>query len=140
MPADAAELVHAAERAHVRPVLDDDVPGEPTLLPRMTWFPMLQSCATWAYVISRLSLPMLVTRPPPCGAAMDRDEFADAVAAADAGFGALAFVFQVLRGHADGRVREKDVIFADPCRPFDDRYWPSGGCAAPISTSAPMMQ
>ena len=36
------------------------------------------------------------------GAAMDGDEFADAVAVADAGFGALALVFQILRGHADG--------------------------------------
>ena len=34
------------------------------------------------------------------GAAMDGDEFADAVAVADARFGALALVFQILRGHA----------------------------------------
>ena len=29
VPADAAELVHAGERADVRPVVDDDVAGEP---------------------------------------------------------------------------------------------------------------
>ena len=35
------------------------------------------------------------------GAAVDGDELADAVAVADAGLGALALVFQVLRGDAD---------------------------------------
>ena len=52
---------------------------------------------------------MEVTRPPPCGAAVDGDEFADAVAVADAGFGALALVLQVLRGDADGAEREEEL-------------------------------
>ena len=63
---------------------------------------------------------MLVTRPPPCGAAMDRDEFADAVAVADAGLGALALVLQILRRDADGGVREEDVVLADPGGPFEE--------------------
>ena len=62
---------------------------------------------------------MLVTRPPPCGAAMDRDEFADAVAVADAGLGALAFILQILRRDPDGAVRKEDIVLADPGGAFE---------------------
>ena len=42
-------------------------------------------------------------------AAVDGDELADAVAVADARFGALALVFEILRGHADAAVGEKTL-------------------------------
>src|SRR5437899_8873174 len=48
------------------------------------------------------------------GAAMNGDKFADAVAGADARFGALALIFQVLRSYADGCVRIENILLADP--------------------------
>src|ERR1019366_2704037 len=53
------------------------------------------------------------------GSAMDGDEFADAVAVADAGLGALALVLQVLRRHAGGAVGEEEVILAHPGGAFE---------------------
>ena len=50
---------------------------------------------------------------------MDGDEFADAVAVADAGLGALALVLEVLRGDAGGAVGEEDVVFADAGGAFE---------------------
>src|SRR6185369_4427985 len=37
----------------------------------------------------------------------------DAVAVSDVGFGALALVFEVLRGHTSSAVGEEDIVFAD---------------------------
>src|SRR5579871_2908168 len=63
------------------------------------------------------------------GPAMNRDELTDAVAMPDASLRALAFVFQILRGDADGRIGEEHIVFADLKRtlqedmPFDLRSW-----------------
>ena len=61
---------------------------------------------------------MAVTSPPPWVPRWMVTNFADPVAVADAGFGALAFVLEVLRGDADGGVREEDVVVADQVGPF----------------------
>ncbi len=44
---------------------------------------------------------------------MDGDKFANFVPVADARFGALALVFQILRRHAHGGVGKEDIVFAD---------------------------
>src|SRR5204862_2552806 len=50
--------------------------------------------------------------------AVDGDEFADPVAVANAGLGALAFVLEVLRGDSGGGIGEENVILANPRGPF----------------------
>ena len=72
---------------------------------------------------------MLVTRPPPCGAAVDGDELADAVAVADARLGALALVLQVLRRHADGADTERRCCPRRSRWGLPGRCGPSGACA-----------
>src|SRR4029077_4761501 len=47
------------------------------------------------------------------GAPMDGDEFADFIAAADAGGGALAVILEILRREADRGIGEKKIVLAD---------------------------
>src|ERR1019366_6951941 len=117
--ADAAELMDADERAYVGPIADGDVTGERDAVGH-------DHVVADAYVVGDVGVShqQVVAadrgdQSPALGAAMNGDEFADAVAMADAGLGALALVFEVLRGHAGRAVREEEVILADPGGAFE---------------------
>src|SRR5579862_7332012 len=57
---------------------------------------------------------------PAFGAAMQRREFADAIAMPDAQLAPLALVFEILRRDADSRIRKEDVVLPDGQRPFHE--------------------
>ena len=102
VPADAAELVDADEGADLGPIADGDVAGERDAVGQ-------DDVIADADVVRdvRVGHEQVVAadggeQAAALRAAVDGDEFADAVAVADAGLGALALVFQVLRGDADG--------------------------------------
>src|ERR1035437_7094878 len=117
--ADAAKLMDAGEGADVGPIADGDVAGEGDAVGH-------DDAIADARVVGDVDVghEQVVAanggdQSPALGSAMDGDEFADAVAVADAGLGALALVLEVLRGHAGGAVREEEVILADPGGAFE---------------------
>ena len=113
MAADAAELMHAGEGADVGPIADGDVAGEGDAVGQDDVIADADVVGDVGVGHEQVVAADGGEQAAALGAAMDGDEFADAVAVADAGLGALAFVLEVLRGHADGAVRKEDIVLAD---------------------------
>ena len=128
VPPDAAELVHAGGGADHRPVPHRHVPAQRDGVGQHHVIADVHIVRHVRVGHQQVVVADAGDQAAALGAAMDGDEFADVVAVADARFGALAVVFQVLRGHAHGAVREKDVVLADAQRALPGRRGPSGAC------------
>ena len=116
---DAAELMDADEGADVGPIADGDVAGEGDAVGQDDVIADADVVGDVGVGHQQVVAADGGEQSSALGAAMDGDEFADAVAVADAGLGALAFVLQVLGGHAGGAVREEDIVFADAGGAFE---------------------
>ncbi len=132
MAPDAAELMHAAVGADVHPIVDGHVAGERHAVAQND---VIADAAIVRHVgvgHQQVVAADAGDQAAARGAAVDGDELADAVAVADARLGALAFIFQILRGHADGAVREEDVVFADPGGAFQVDVGHQAGAGADL--------
>src|ERR1035437_4326322 len=111
--ADAAELMDAGEGADVGPIADGDVAGEGDAVGHNDVIADQRVVGDVGVGHEQVVAADGGDQSPALCAAMDGDEFADAVAVANAGLGALALVLEVLRGHAGGAVGEEEVVLAD---------------------------
>jgi hypothetical protein len=107
------------ERANIGPILDYYVAGETDAVAE-------DDMVTNAHIVGDVGVShkQIVAahrsyQAAALSAAMDGHEFADLVAVADAGFGALATVFLVLRSHTCCAVWKEEIGGADPGRAFE---------------------
>ena len=113
MLADAAELVDGAEATDVGEILHNYVPGKGDSVGQ-DGVVMNDNVVSYMH-ISHQQVVISYHRAHPAAlrAAVDGYKFPDAVAVADDGLGLFAFVLFVLRGHAAGAEREKNVVAAN---------------------------
>ncbi len=140
MAAHPAELMHAGERAHPRPILDGDVPGKRGRVPRMTLIAHAHIVRHVRVGHQQVVAADRVTSPPPCGAAMNGRRTRGSCCGRRCAFRSARLCTS---GPAARRPRceyGKNRLSSPITSGLRRRRWPSGACRAPISTSAPMTQ
>src|SRR5882724_8537980 len=112
-PADAAELVYAGISTNVRIVLDGYVTGERRRICHYDAVTKYAIVCDVGLCHERTVVTYLGEHAPASGAAMYCHKFPDQIAPADARFGRLAFVFQILSGQAKGNKRKYPRVLTD---------------------------
>src|SRR5262249_44815736 len=103
----------------VRPILDDDVPRQPHAVAEDYVVADPDVVCDVAVGHQQVVAADAGEGAATSGTSMDGNELADSVTIPDARFSTFAAILQVLRGHANRAVREKDVVLADPGGAFE---------------------
>src|SRR5262249_51103027 len=120
MAPDTAELMNAGRGADHGPITDGDMAAHGRRIGQYTLIADVNVMRHMDVGHQQVAVADRGLQAAGLGSAMNRSELADGVAVADACMGRFAAIFQVLRSHAHGRIRKKDILFADDQRAFQD--------------------